>query len=162
MRHRLYCHLVWTTRGRAPLVDARLGSFLERFIPAVCGQESAALLAFGMVSTQMHLLVRLHPRTSISRLVQRLKGGSSCVADREGHARRSAPLRWAKGYTIESVGWRSVGRVRADLLQQALHHPGEAIAGWRPRLTSYDLAAEAATRQAVPEGTMDHPKYPVP
>lgn len=167
MRHRLYFHLVWTTRDRAPLIDARLASFLERFIPAICRQESTTLLGFGMVSTHVHLLIRLHPRTSISRLVQRLKGGSACVANREGHARQLRPLRWAKGYTIESVGWRSVERVRAYVTRQPLQHPDEAISGWRPQLGAWELAAEAAARQApehepsaeagarqaVPEGT---------
>lgn len=149
MRHRLYFHLVWTTRDRAPLIDARLASFLERFIPAICRLESTTLLGFGMVSTHVHLLIRLHPRTSISHLVQRLKGGGACVANREGHARRLRPLRWAKGYTIESVGWRNVEKVRAYLAQQSLHHPKQAIAGWQPRPGAYELAAEAATLQAL-------------
>ena len=99
MRDRLYVHIVWTTRGREPTIDATVARFLTRFLPAVARQARAGLHAVGIVRTHIHLLLQLHPTTNISRLLQRLKGGSSVLANREGHAAR--PLRWARGYNIE-------------------------------------------------------------
>ena len=32
MFHRLYCHVVWTTREREPVIDAGLAAFLTRFL----------------------------------------------------------------------------------------------------------------------------------
>jgi REP element-mobilizing transposase RayT len=129
MRDRLYVHIVWTTRSREPTIDAAVARFLSRFLPAVARQERAGLHAMGMVRTHVHLLLQLHPTTNISRLLQRLKGGSSVLANREGHA-AARPLRWARGYNIESVSPRALGAAREYVLRQPAHHPREAIPGW--------------------------------
>jgi REP-associated tyrosine transposase len=129
VRDRLYVHIVWTTRGREPTIDAGVAAFLVRFLPAVARQERAGLRALGIVRTHLHLLAQLHPTTNISRLLQRLKGGSSVIAQREGHG-GTRPLRWAKGYGIHSVSSRDLPVVRAYVLGQARRHPQEAIPGW--------------------------------
>jgi REP element-mobilizing transposase RayT len=130
MRHRLFVHLTWTTRDRASLIDLPRAEFLGRFLPAVARQERASVLALGMVSTHVHLLLRLDPATGISRLVQRLKGGSAVLAGREGHGPRDRPLRWARGYNLESVSPRAIPVVVDYVMSQARRHPHEAIAGW--------------------------------
>ncbi|HMA44008.1 MAG TPA: IS200/IS605 family transposase [Gemmatimonadales bacterium] len=130
MRDRLYVHLVWTTRNREATIDLGVARFLERFLAAVARQERAGVHALGMVQTHVHLLLQLHPTTSIPRLLQRLKGGSSVLANREGHATQR-PLRWAKGYSIASVSPRALEAVRAYVLSQPSHHPSEVIPGWQ-------------------------------
>src|SRR5205809_7855841 len=114
MWHRLYYHIVWATRERAHLIDAGLAQFLCRFLRGVARQERAHILEIGMVSTHVHLLVRAHPTTDLSRLLQRLKGGSSAVA----HKEHRAPLRWAKGYAIDTVSRRALPVVREYLRGQ--------------------------------------------
>ncbi len=86
------------------------------------------MLAIGIVRSHVHLLVRLHPASSLPRLLQRLKGGSAMLANREGHAR--AALRWSKGYNVETVSPKSLEAARRYVLDQAAHHPDEAIEGW--------------------------------
>ena len=130
MRHRLYVHVTWTTRDRTPLITATVATFLARFLPAIAAQERADLLALGMVTTHIHVLLRLDPSTVIPRLLQRLKGGSAMLAEGEGHCRPGGPLRWAKGYNIESVSPRSIATVAEYLLCQPQHHPRQAIPGW--------------------------------
>ena len=61
MRHRLYVHLVWTTRERARLIDRDLARFLCGFLRAMARKERAYVLEIGMVQTHVHLLVRVHP-----------------------------------------------------------------------------------------------------
>ncbi len=130
MRHRLYVRVVWTTRDRARSIDADLAQFLTRYLPAVVKQERGTLLALGIVRNHVHLLALVHPETRLPRLVQRLKGGSAAIAGKERHGR--ARLRWAKGYTIESVSPRAVGEARRYVGAQAHHHPEDAIEGWEP------------------------------
>ncbi len=132
MRHRLYVHVVWTTRDRAPLISAAVAGFLSRFLPAVAAEERAVLAALGMVTTHVHLLLRLNPGTDMSRLVQRLKGGSAMLATRVGQVESGRPLRWAKGYNLESVSPRAVPDVVRYLGRQPARHPTAAIAGWPP------------------------------
>ncbi len=77
MRHRLYYHLIWATRGRLPLLTAELAIFLCHYLRSIARQERAHVLEVGMVTTHLHLLVRTEPPVGLSRLVQRVQGGSA-------------------------------------------------------------------------------------
>ena len=126
----IYCHIVWTTRDRAPL---------SSFLRAVATQENARILEIGMVRTHVHLLVRTHPTTDLARLLQRLKGGSAAIAGKERHSTEANHLRWAKGYSIHSVSPRSIAAVREYLRAQPTHHPDHAISGWRGDEAEYEV-----------------------
>lgn len=129
MHHRLYLHLVWSTRDRAPLITADRATFLCRFLRGTARHHRAYVLEIGMVATHVHLLLRVHPTTALSRLVQGLKGGSATVANR-ALPPGPAPLRWAPGYSVSSVGVRSLDDVRAYLRAQPERHPAERIRNW--------------------------------
>ncbi len=144
MFHQLYVHIVWTTRDRAPLIDAALARFLCRILRALARKERCYILEIGMVQTHVHLLVRVHPTTSIAQLLKRLKGASSALATQEGYG-AAGRLYWAKGYSVHSVSTRILERVRHYLRGQPQHHPAEAIAGWGgDEAAEYDVASEAA------------------
>ena len=143
MHHRLYLHLVWTTREREPLIDAGTARFLCRFLRAMARKERAYVLEIGMVQTHVHLLVRVHPTTSIPRLVKRLKGASSEVAAREGHGGSLGRLLWSKGYSVHSVDIRGLEGVRTYLRGQTSHHPDEAIPDWEGDTAEYDRWGKA-------------------
>ncbi len=129
VRDRLFYHIAWTTRDRQPLIEAAVAEFLARYLPSVARQERTRILELGIVRTHLHLLIKTHPTTSIPRLLQRFKGGSATLANREGHASQGE-LRWAKGYNIETVGPRSIDAVGRYVRNQAMRHPAEAIAGF--------------------------------
>lgn len=130
MYHRIYFHVVWTTRSRELSIDLRVARFLDRFLRAVAEQERALVLEIGLVQTHVHLLVRVHPAVQVPRLLQRMKGGSANVASREGHAATGSGLRWAKGYSIVSVGLASLPVARQYVRGQASRHPTLLIPGW--------------------------------
>jgi len=142
MYHRVYVHLVWTTRGREPLIDLPLADFLCGFLRAAARKEGAYVLEIGMVCSHVHVLARLHPTTSISRLLQRLKGASSAVAAKKGYGARNRRLLWAKGYSVQSVSVRALDSVRRYLRAQPMHHADEAIPGWRGDVAEYDVGSE--------------------
>ena len=141
MRDRLFMHVTWTTRDRAALIDRRIAAFLAGTIPIIVRQERGRVLALGVVSNHVHLLIRIHTTTQIPRLMQRVKGGSAMVANRDGHAtvRR---LRWDKGYNIESVSRRALRAVRRYVRGQSQHHPNHAIPGWPPIRVASASSAE--------------------
>ncbi len=130
MHHRLYYHIVWTTRDREQLIDNGLAIFLVRFLRAVARKERAYVLELGMVRTHVHVLVRTHPTVNMSRLVQRLKALSATVGNREYHGDSDVPLYWAKGYAAKTVSPEGLESVRAYLRNQPTHHAQEAIPGW--------------------------------
>lgn len=134
--HRLYVHLVWTTRRRLPLITANRARMLDRYLRITAGYHHARVLAVGMVSTHVHVLLRFESTTVLAVLVQALKGGSAAVLNRE--LRDGPPLRWERGYAIQSVGPRHLNAVRAYLARQPEHHPRERIAGWKNEAPACD------------------------
>jgi putative transposase len=130
MRHRLYYHLVWTTRDRAPLIDAPRAELLSRLLRTMALEERARVLEAGMVSTHVHLLLSSHPMTNLPRLVQRLKGATTYVINRELRNSALPQLHWNQGYNIETVARTGLDQLRAYLRHQPQHHPDQAIADW--------------------------------
>jgi REP element-mobilizing transposase RayT len=137
MRHRIYYHIVWTTRGREPLINLRTAEFLTRHLCQVAQEERARVLELGIVATHLHVLVTCGPLTQLPRLLQRWKGAGVYLVNRAGLA-APAELRWADGYTAETVSHRQLARVRAYLRSQSAHHPRDAIPGWQ----SYSVTEE--------------------
>src|SRR5688500_17069519 len=111
MHHRFYYHLVWTTKDRVPAITIAVARILCRFLRSIAIQERSRILEIGIVKDHLPILLTTHPMTDWPRLVQRLKGTSSMVAYREGHADSQNPLKWAKGYSCQTVSPCHVERV---------------------------------------------------
>ena len=129
MHCEIFLHVVWTTRDRAELIDAARARWLQRELPRIAQRENAQVLELGVVSTHLHLLLRIQSTTSLPRLLQLLKGGSAHGIN-SGTASRPADLRWAKGYSVRSVGPAELERIANYIRNQPRHHPAEAITDW--------------------------------
>ena len=131
MHDRILLHVAWTTRNREPLITRERGEGLVELLPIIARQERCRILQMGMVTTHLHLVLRVHPTTQLPRLLQRMKGGTAYHLNRipEGHA---LPLRWAKGYSVTSVSPGDLARALTYVREQARRHPREAIAGFDP------------------------------
>jgi REP element-mobilizing transposase RayT len=119
--------LTWTTRDREALIGASGATFLRQFLPHAARRVGAQVLATGVVQNHVHLLLRLGAVVDITNLVQRLKGASARIANRDG-VMGATRLRWAKGYDIRSVSLRALLAARAYLARQEDRHPSLAIA----------------------------------
>jgi REP element-mobilizing transposase RayT len=128
LMHRLYAHIVWTTLQRLPLITADRARVLDRYLRISARHHDARVLAVGMVTTHVHLLIQFAPSTALVKLVQALKGGSATVINRE--VPTQPPLRWARGYSMHTLGERHLAAVRAYVARQPENHPLERIVGW--------------------------------
>ena len=146
MWHRLYYLVTWTTRGRARLIDAGLARFLCRYLRGVGRQERAHVLEIGMVATHVHVLLRAHPTTDLTRLLQRMKGGSSAVAGKGNYSTTGVRLKWSKGYSIATVSSRALEPARHYLRDQPIRHAAEAILEWRGDDPEYEVAGQEQWR----------------
>ena len=136
MHHQLLVHIVWTTRDREAAIDHGRAAYLSEHLPIIARQERARILELGLVTTHLHMLVRLHPTTEIPRMLQRMKGGTAHGMN-ENSTAGQRPLRWAKGYSVVSVSPRAAPQVAAYIRDQHTRHPREAIPGWgRPSVAS--------------------------
>jgi REP element-mobilizing transposase RayT len=129
MHHRLLLHLVWTTRYRERSIDARRATMLVGLLRDVARQERCLVIACGIVSTHLHLLVGVHHSTHLPTMLQRMKGGTAHELNRADPQHRR-PLRWARGYSATTVSPGAVDRVAEYVRNQAKRHPDEAIPGW--------------------------------
>jgi len=123
---RLYVHLTWTTLQRQALINRDVEAFLHRFLPRETQRHGARLLALGVVADHVHVVLRLAAVNNIPRMVQGFKGASARVVNREGLTPR-APLRWAEGYDLRSVGVRQLRTVIEYVANQANRHPNLAV-----------------------------------
>jgi REP element-mobilizing transposase RayT len=55
MRHRMYSHLVWTTRERQPLIDGAAATLVARIVRQAARRERGRLLAIGIAPTRFQL-----------------------------------------------------------------------------------------------------------
>ncbi len=108
--------------------------FLRRFLPREAKRHGARLLASGIVADHVHVVLQLPPVTN-PRLIQGLKGASARLANRDGLMPR-APLRWAEGYDLRSVGVRQLGTVLAYVENQAARPRGPS---WGPMLLAINI-----------------------
>ena len=122
MPARLYAHLTWTTLQRQPLINAGVADFLRRFLPREASRHGTRVLALGIVTDHVHLVLRLPPVINTPRLVQGLKGASARLANRDGLTPR-APLHWAEGYDLRTVGVRQLSTVITYVGNQPARHP---------------------------------------
>jgi REP element-mobilizing transposase RayT len=124
----LYALLTWTTRDRAPIIDAAGAAFLRTFLPRAAELHRAQVIGMAIVRDHVHLLLYLDGLVNIPQLVQRLKGASARIANRDS-VLGDVRLRWARGYDLRSVSPRAVPAAQAYLARQAVRHPGLAIPG---------------------------------
>ena len=127
----MYYHLVWTTLLREPLIDVRGADFLCNYFRSVAARYRARILAVGMVSTHVHVLLAGDPQTDFPRLIGHLKGGSATTWNKINAAEAGWSLRWARGYGLSTVGRSQVDGVREYLKRQPEHHPLVRIANWK-------------------------------
>ena len=83
MHHQLLAHIVWTTRDREATIDRARAAYLWEHLPIIARQERARILELGIVATHLHLLLRLHPSTQLPRLLQRMKGGTAALINKQ-------------------------------------------------------------------------------
>lgn len=103
----IHLHLVWTTKYRKPILRGEVGVRVRELIRQVCRQEDVEILQGHVSKDHVHVFVSIPPQVTISRLVQRLKGGSSHKLLSEfSHLRKLFWGRhvWARGYFCCSSG----------------------------------------------------------
>jgi putative transposase len=69
-------HIVWVTKYRRPVLAG--GERVRELIRELCGAEDVTILKGHVARDHVHLFVSIPPQVTISRLLQRLKGKTSC------------------------------------------------------------------------------------
>lgn len=103
----IHLHIVWTTKYRKGVLSGEVGQRVREIIRQVCREEDVEIMKGHVSKDHVHLLISIPPSVTISRLVQKMKGGSSYRLMHEfEHLRRTFWGRhmWSRGYFCCSSG----------------------------------------------------------
>jgi putative transposase len=91
----LYYHLVWSTKGRLPSIQATLLEYTKNLVIDDAKCRGASVLAVGVMPDHVHLLVSLPPTATISTFVGQVKGA---VAHELNRTIGQKTVEWQEGY----------------------------------------------------------------
>ena len=119
----LIYHIVFATKGRAPLIEEEWIDRLHRYLAGTVNAMSGRALEVGGIADHVHLLVVLKPSHCVADFVRDLKKESSKFAHRE---LRRPGFAWQEGYGAFSSGEERVDGLRHYIQDQAAHHRKES------------------------------------
>jgi REP element-mobilizing transposase RayT len=119
-----YCnlvyHILFSTKGRRPLISAAMKPRLLDYIGGIVRGEQGELLEINAVADHVHLLARLHPSRSVAQMLRLIKSNSSKWANET--FRRGPTFAWQEGYAAFTVSQSQVPRILAYIRGQEEHH----------------------------------------
>ena len=114
----LLAHIIFSTKERAPLIDAELRPKLHAYLGGIVRELNGTPLIINGTNDHVHLLVSMPPTISASDAMRVLKTNSSKWV----HATRRKPFGWQTGYGAFSVSKSNVEAVGRYIADQEEHH----------------------------------------
>jgi REP element-mobilizing transposase RayT len=116
----LHHHLIFSTKGRSPLLVDDLPDRLYAYVGGIMRNENGTLAAAGGMPDHVHLLISLSRESSVSDVLRHIKGSSSrwiheTIPDLRGFA-------WQSGYAAFAVSYSQLEDVKHYIATQANHH----------------------------------------
>jgi putative transposase len=119
----LHVHLVFVTKYRRHIFTKAILADLREVFQSVCGDFEASLVEFDGEKDHVHLLVNYPPKTSISKLVNSLKGVSSRMIRKKAYPTITKHLwggaLWSPSYFAGSCGGAPISIIRQYIEQQS-------------------------------------------
>jgi putative transposase len=115
----LYYHLVWATKGRAPLIAPPLEPELYGYVRGKCSELHAFVHALHGTEDHTHLVCTLPPSLAVADFLHKIKGASSHFANQVLGAGGSF---WQPGYGALTFARRDLPRIVAYVENQKANH----------------------------------------
>ena len=116
----LLTHIVFSTKDRAPSLDASLRPAIHAYLATVARNAECECFRVGGVADHVHLAVRLSRTISMAQLVETLKTSSSKWLKTRSPA--MASFAWQRGYGAFSVGPSDLSALLHYIDAQEEHH----------------------------------------
>ena len=116
----LYIHIVFSTKGREPMIIPELQNRLWAYLGGIARENSMKALSVGGTKDHVHTLLSLPATLAVAKAVQLIKGGSSkWVHDAYVDLRQFA---WQEGYGVFSVNVSLIEETIRYIERQSEHH----------------------------------------
>ena len=117
--HKLFSHVIWTTKHRAPIITSQVEALINESIQEKIAKLGAETLALNMVGDHVHLLAKLPPQLAPSDFVHDVKGCSSHYVNKNFG---SSSFYWQTGYGILTLSEEQLPAVTNYIFNQKQHH----------------------------------------
>ena len=114
----LLYHIVYATKGRAPLITHTLRPDLHQYLGGTVRGLGGIALDINETRDHVHVLAKLRPTISVSEFLSKLKSGSSGWAKRQTAGR----FAWQARFGAFTVSESQAERVRSYIRNQEAHH----------------------------------------
>ena len=115
--------MVWVPKYRFRILQGVVKASLESGIQAICGFAGCEVVEMNVQPDNVHLVVMVPPKVSISGLMGRLKGQTSIKMFHQFRELRKKPYWgnhfWAKGYCVDMIG------LDADMIRKYVRYQEE-------------------------------------
>jgi REP element-mobilizing transposase RayT len=116
----LHCHLVFSTKNRANLIDVELQPRLYEYLGGVARGMKTSLMAAGGIPDHVHLLVSMNREIAVSEYLRELKAESSRWVHQTFPER--SQFAWQAGYGAFAVSFSQLDAVKQYIANQPEHH----------------------------------------
>jgi REP element-mobilizing transposase RayT len=116
----LLYHVVFSTKDRAPLLNANLRTELNDYVGGIVRGLGGVPLALGGTEDHLHIFARLRQDKAIADMIRDIKAGSSGWI----HKKRLdlSHFGWQAGYGAFTVSGSQIDRLQKYVLGQTEHH----------------------------------------
>ena len=133
---RIYYHLVWATKERAPMLTPQVERRLYPYLVAKAREVEARIYAANGWVDHVHLVVSIPPKVAVATFVKNLKGASSYDLNHTQHL--SEQFNWQRGYGVFTLGESQLERAIAYVRNQKEHHTEQGVNNWLERVDEFD------------------------
>lgn len=116
----LHIHLIWTTKNRQPLLEAKIRYQLLEHIREIAIVKGIKIRIINGVKDHLHCLVSLRPTQCIADIMKSIKGESSHWLNEKRLL--NSHFEWQDGYGAISVSPQLFGKVTKYIFNQESHH----------------------------------------
>jgi putative transposase len=137
---KLFYHFVWSTKHRAPLVDAEIEIGLRAVFLAKAEELEIEIVETNGTQDHVHLLVKSKAALAPADIAKNLKGASSRFVNHAVLGQdRIRSLYWQDGYGVVSVSRGAVRSVQQYIKNQKEHHQSNKL------IEDFETIAESIT-----------------
>jgi REP element-mobilizing transposase RayT len=120
--HKIYLHIVWTTKKRLPLIDLTVEKILKQQFQNKAQELKIILLEFGNTEDHIHVLLKIKPTDVIAKIVKDLKGSSANFMNKKFKEDLTFQFVWQRGYGVLSVSEEKLPFIKKYIQEQKQHH----------------------------------------
>jgi putative transposase len=115
---RVYHHLVWATKNRAPLIVPEFRETLYRYIGGIMTKMDWHMIAIGGTADHIHIFFCVQKMHDVSEIARCIKANSSQFA----RCNNNSDFAWQNGYGWFSCTGVSIEGLKKYILNQEDHH----------------------------------------